>query len=116
MLQREHDTLKELASKVYAKHSHLVELSQLLKTKAAPNEQEFFRPQTKENIKTPASSVVRSVLGGESYKGVQRKNRQQQSYLELELPAGKGGGSPVASLIYKPALLTGRGQSISGLQ
>lgn len=64
VLQREHDTLKDLASKVYAKHSQLVELSHLLKTKAAPNEQEFFRPLTKENTKTPASSVVRPVLGG----------------------------------------------------
>ncbi|KAG0722272.1 Nucleoporin p58/p45 [Chionoecetes opilio] len=64
VLQREHDTLKDLAAKVYAKHSQLVELSHALQTKAAPNEQEFFRPRAKENAKTPASSVVRPVLGG----------------------------------------------------
>lgn len=64
VLQREHDTLKDLAAKVYSKHSQLVELSHLLKTKAAPSEQEFFRPYAKEDTKTPASSVVRPVLGG----------------------------------------------------
>lgn len=64
VLQREHDTLKNLAAKVYAKHGQLVELSHLLKTKTTPNEQEFFRLYAKEDAKTPASSVVRPLLEG----------------------------------------------------
>lgn len=64
VLQREHDTLKELAAKVYSRHAQLVELGQRFNTKIMPNEQAFFRPQSKEDTKTPASAVVRPVLGG----------------------------------------------------
>lgn len=64
VLQREHDALKELAARIYSQHAHLVELSQTLKTKTTPNEHAFFRSQSKEDSQTPASAVVRPVLGG----------------------------------------------------
>lgn len=64
VLQREHDALKELAARIYSQHAHLVELSQTLKTKTMPNEHAFFRSQSKEDSQTPASAVVRPVLGG----------------------------------------------------
>ncbi|XP_071550876.1 uncharacterized protein [Panulirus ornatus] len=77
VLQREHDTLKELAAKVYSRHAQLVELSLRFNTKVVPNEQAFFRPQSKEDTKTPASAVVRPVLGGSS-SGLQAFQEQQQ--------------------------------------
>nr|XP_053647542.1 uncharacterized protein LOC128698885 isoform X2 [Cherax quadricarinatus] len=86
VLQREHDTLKEVAAKVYAKHSQLVEQSQRLNTKAVPNNEAFFRPQSKEDHKTPASAVVRPVLGGSS-SGLQAFQEQQQRAKAVTLGA-----------------------------
>ncbi|XP_042225676.1 nucleoporin p58/p45-like isoform X3 [Homarus americanus] len=86
VLQREHDTLKEVAAKVYAKHGQLVEISQRLNTQAMPNEHAFFRPQSKEDSKTPASAVVRPVLGGSS-SGLQAFQEQQQRAKAVTLSA-----------------------------
>ncbi|KAK4299615.1 hypothetical protein Pmani_028118 [Petrolisthes manimaculis] len=86
VLQREHDTLKELAAKVYAQHAHLVELSQTFKTKTVPNEHAFFRSESKEDAKTPASAVVRPVLGGNS-SGLQVFQEQQQRAKAVTLGA-----------------------------
>ncbi|KAK3862375.1 hypothetical protein Pcinc_031761 [Petrolisthes cinctipes] len=86
VLQREHDTLKELAAKVYAQHAHLVELSQTFKTKTMPNEHAFFRSESKEDAKTPASAVVRPVLGGNS-SGLQVFQEQQQRAKAVTLGA-----------------------------
>ncbi|XP_068233157.1 nuclear pore complex protein Nup58-like isoform X2 [Palaemon carinicauda] len=77
VLQREHEALKELASKVYAKHAQLVELSHRLNTKTVPNEQAFFREQSKKSAETPASAVVRPALGGSS-SGLHAFQEQQQ--------------------------------------
>ncbi|XP_042871749.1 nucleoporin p58/p45-like isoform X2 [Penaeus japonicus] len=85
VLQHEHDTLKELASKVYTKHSQLVELGHRLNTSAMPHEQGFFRPQSKEDTKTPASAVVRPVLGGSS--GLQAFQEQQERAKAVTLGA-----------------------------
>lgn len=85
VLQREHDTLKELASKVYSKHSHLVELGHRLNTSTKPNDQGFFRPQSKEDAKIPASAVVRPVLGGSS--GLQAFQEQQERAKAVTLGA-----------------------------
>ncbi|XP_069160922.1 nucleoporin p58/p45 isoform X4 [Procambarus clarkii] len=86
VLQREHETLKEVAAKVYSKHAQLFELSQYLNTKAMPNEQAFFRPHSKEDHKTPASAVVRPVLGGSS-SGLQAFQEQQQRAKAVTLGA-----------------------------
>lgn len=86
VLQREHETLKEMAAKVYAKHSQLVELSHHLSTKATPNEQAFFRPQSKKDAYTPASSVVRPVLAG-CGSGLQAFQEQQQRAKAVTLGA-----------------------------
>ena len=64
VLQKEHEALKDLAAKVYSKHSQLVELSQRLNTKAVPNDQVFFREHSKKASELPASAVVRPALGG----------------------------------------------------
>ncbi|KAK8381029.1 hypothetical protein O3P69_008146 [Scylla paramamosain] len=110
VLQREHDTLKDLAAKVYAKHSQLVELSHHLKTKAGPNEQEFFRPQAKENTKTPASSVVRPVLGGGG-SGLLAFQEQQQRAKAVTL----GAAPPTLPLAHTttPSIFSGSSNTTS---
>lgn len=110
VLQREHDTLKDLAAKVYAKHSQLVELSHHLKTKAGPNEQEFFRPLAKENTKTPASSVVRPVLGGGG-SGLLAFQEQQQRAKAVTL----GAAPPTLPLAHTttPSMFSGSSNTTS---
>ncbi|KAK7073407.1 hypothetical protein SK128_011232, partial [Halocaridina rubra] len=86
VLQREHETLKEMAAKVYMKHAQLVELSQRLNTKIVVNDEAFFRPLSKEDAKIPASAVVRPVLGGSS-SGLQAFQEQQQRAKAVTLGA-----------------------------
>ncbi|XP_066944410.1 nucleoporin p58/p45-like isoform X4 [Macrobrachium rosenbergii] len=86
VLQREHEALKELAAKVYAKHAQLVDLSQRLNTKTVPNEQAFFREQSKKSSEKPASAVVRPALGGSS-SGLQAFQEQQQRAKAVTLGA-----------------------------